>query len=119
MGDRTTREWALLYASLQWRVFPVVPGGKKPMYKGWQRDATTDPYRIARSWRSEPGPNIGIISGEAFVAFDIEADHLPALTAWMREHGHHLPDTPGVRAGDGNLIWLHRADPIWLHPRPV
>jgi hypothetical protein len=95
----TTRDWALKYASLGWRVFPVVVGGKRPLYRGWQRDATTDRHHIARYWRSEPAPNIGLMCGEAFVAFDIEADHLPALSAWVREHGHRLPDTPVARTG--------------------
>ena len=44
--------WArTVYAPAGWRVFPVVAGGKKPLYKGWQRDATTDPEMIARYWR--------------------------------------------------------------------
>jgi hypothetical protein len=73
--------WALRYGQLGWRVFRVVPGGKKPLYAGWQRDATTDPALIGRYWRREPGPNIGIVCGETFDAFDIEAAHLPALRA--------------------------------------
>jgi hypothetical protein len=101
--ERTTRDWALLYASFGWRVFPVVPSGKRPIYKGWQRDATTDPDLIACSWRSEPAPNIGLICGEAFVAFDIEVDHLPALSASMHERGHLLPETPIARTGRGGI----------------
>ena len=99
----TSRDWALAYASLGWRVFPVVPGGKKPLFTGWQRDATTDSDLITRHWRREPGPNIGIVCGEAFVAFDIEVDHLPALSAWMREHGYRLPDTSVARTGRGGI----------------
>jgi P4 family phage/plasmid primase-like protien len=98
-GGCRARGWALVYASLGWRVFPVVPGEKRPMYPGWQRDATTDPGVIARYWRTEPAPNIGLICGEAFVAFDIEADHLPALRNWTRMDGHRLPATPVARTG--------------------
>jgi hypothetical protein len=79
MTASTSQEWALAYASSGWRVFPVVRGGKKPCFTGWQDDATTDPVLIARQWRSEPTPNIGIVTGECFVAFDIEAEHLRAL----------------------------------------
>ena len=75
MSERTTREWALCYASFGWRVFPVVRSGKKPMLTGRQRGATIDPVLIDRYWRSGRGPNIGLITGEAFVAFDIEAEH--------------------------------------------
>jgi hypothetical protein len=34
--------------ALGWRVFPVVPRGKRPLYAGWQHDATTDPGLISR-----------------------------------------------------------------------
>lgn len=109
MSHRTTRDWALAYGALGWRVFPVVPGAKRPMYAGWQRDATTDPDQIGRYWRGEPGPNIGLICGEAFDAFDIEAPHLPALRTWLQEHDYHLPDTPVARTGRGGIHILVRA----------
>ncbi|CAN5770861.1 hypothetical protein BH23CHL8_BH23CHL8_08240 [soil metagenome] len=108
-SERSAHSWALAYAALGWHVFPVVPGGKRPLYRNWQSDATTDPELIARYWRSEPGPNIGLICGQGFVAFDIEADHLPALRAWMREQGHRLPDTPIARTGRGGIHILLRA----------
>lgn len=109
MTERTARDWARAYASLGWCVFPVLAGGKRPLYKGWQRDATTDPELIQRYWNKEPGPNIGLLCGEAFVAFDIEAEHLPALSAWMRGHDHQLPDTPLARTGRGGVHILARA----------
>jgi hypothetical protein len=105
----TTQAWALAYAELGWRIFPVVAGEKRPMYRGWQRDATTDPDLIARFWRREPGPNIGIVTGESFVAFDVEGDHLPALRSWMTAHGCQLPDTPIARTGRGGIHVLSRA----------
>ena len=99
----TTRDWALLYALLGWRVFAVVPGGKRPMYRGWQRDVTTDPELIGRYWRAEAGPNIGIICGEKFDAFDVEADHLAALRRWADARGHRLPETPLAQTGRGGV----------------
>jgi Bifunctional DNA primase/polymerase, N-terminal len=97
---------ALVYAELGWRVFPVVPGGKRPLQRGWQSDATTDPTQIERYWRSRPTPNIGIVCGEAFDAFDIEAAHLPALRAWTEDHGLSLPLTPLARTGRGGIHLL-------------
>jgi hypothetical protein len=97
------RQCALEYARLGWRVFPVVPGGKRPLYRGWQRDATTDPGQIARYWRTDPAPNIGVICGEAFDALDIEAEHLARLRAWLAESGHILPRTPIARTGRGGV----------------
>lgn len=101
VSERTTREWALAYAGLGWRVFPVASGGKKPMYKGWQRDATTDPGLIARYWRSGPGPNIGIVTGEMFDVVDIEAPHVDAFRQAVSQH--ELPDAPLVRSGRGGV----------------
>jgi len=106
------RRWALAYATLGWRVFPVVPGEKRPMYRGWQADATTDQDLIRRWWRRNPAPNIGIVTGAAFVAFDVEAEHLDALRSWMRREGHRLPDTPIARTGGGGVHILARAPSI-------
>jgi hypothetical protein len=97
------RDWALVYARLGWRVFPVVSGGKRPLYRGWQRDATTDPGQIARYWRADPAPNIGVVCGAAFDAFDIEAAHLERLKAWIADEGHILPRTPIARTGRGGI----------------
>lgn len=103
MSEGDTRDWALAYAAFGWRVFPVVPGGKRPMYAGWQRDATTDRDLIARYWRSDPGPNVGLICGEAFDAFDIEVDHLQTFREWLRVRDRRLPDTPIARTGRGGI----------------
>ena len=96
----TSRDWALLYGGLGWRVFPVVPSGKRPRYRGWQRDATTDPELIRQYLHGEPGPNVGIICGETFDAFDVEADHLAALRHWAaaRGTGSRAP-LPGATSG--------------------
>jgi hypothetical protein len=107
-----TRRWAYLYADLGWRVFPVARGGKRPSYTGWQNDATTDHDLIDRWWHKDPAPNIGIVTGEAFVAFDIEVDHLEALRGWMTANGHGLPATPIARTGRGGIHVLARIPSI-------
>lgn len=112
MSAAETGCWARTYAELGWRVFPVTPGGKKPVYKGWQADATTDPVLIEQYWRRDPSPNIGIVTGESFVAFDIEAQHLDGLRSWMGAHGHRLPETPIARTGRGGIHVLARAPSI-------
>ncbi len=108
----STRDWALAYAALGWRVFPVVPRGKRPIYAGWQRDATTSPDLIARYWRADPGPNIGVICGEAFDAFDIEAEHLASVRDWTVEHHLAFTETPIERSGRGGVHVL--VSPIGL-----
>jgi hypothetical protein len=107
MTHVTTASWArTVYAPAGWRVFPLVPGGKKPLYTGWQRDATVDPGLIGRYWRLDPGPNIGVVAGEAFDAWDIEAVHLSAFREYLRRGGHPLPATPVARTGRGGIHLL-------------
>ena len=113
MTALSTRDWALRYASLGWRVFPVMAGGKRPLYSGWQRDATTDPEQIGRYWRREPGPNIGVVTGEAFDVVDIEGPHVGAFAAWLSAHGHTLPETPIAHTGRAGVhIFVRGATPF-------
>jgi hypothetical protein len=112
MGAADTRRWAHVYADRGWRVFPVVADEKRPIYKGWQADATTDHRAIDRLWRRDPAPNIGIVTGEAFVAFDIEADHLDAFRAWVRRQPAPLPPTPIARTGRGGVHVIARVPSI-------
>jgi hypothetical protein len=76
------------------------------LYRGWQRDATSDPAQIERYWRREPTPNVGVVCGEAFDAFDIEAVHLAAFRRRTEDHGHALPLTPLARTGRGGIHLL-------------
>ena len=100
----TTADWARdVYAPAGWRSFPVTPGGKKPLFTGWQRDATTDPAMVNLYWRGEPGPNIGIVAGETFDAWDIEVGHVAAFRDFLHRGGHHLPPTPIARTGRGGI----------------
>jgi len=111
-GDRPSRptsapasrmaSWASAYARRGWRVYPVERGGKRPVYGGWIADATTDEARIASWWPRDAGaPNIGVVAGEAFDVFDIEAPHVEAFEAAAM--GRSMPETPIARSGRGGL----------------
>lgn len=94
--------WAHAYARLGWRVYPVERGGKRPVYGGWISDATTDPGRIERWWPRDAGaPNVGVVAGEAFDVFDIEAAHVGSFEAAAM--GRAMPETPIARSGRGGL----------------
>jgi hypothetical protein len=96
--------WARSYAELGWRVFPVEHGGKKPLYRGWQREATTDPEQIDHWWHegwSDDTPNIGVICGEIFDAWDIEKEHLTAFGVHALQYQHDVLLTPIARTGGG------------------
>lgn len=99
MGSETA-DWALLYAQAGWRSFPVKPGGKAPMFSNWQADATTDP-KLIRQWQT-PARNIGLVCGEAFDAWDIEAQHLSRFADFLYRAGP-LPEAPIASTGRGGV----------------
>ena len=41
---------ALGYSARGWRVFPLVPGEKRPAVTDWETRATTEAHRIRRCW---------------------------------------------------------------------
>lgn len=94
--------WALLYAKANWRSFPVKAGGKSPLYKNWQKDATTDPELIGRYFAS-PERNLGLVCGEAFDAWDIEGDHLSAFDSYWARWSKVLPEAPIASTGRGGI----------------
>ena len=93
---------ALRYAEMGWRVYPVEPGGKRPLFTGWLNDATTDATVIRRWWPRDAGaPNVGVVAGERFDVIDIEARHVRAFLDAARIGG--IPATPTVRSGGGGV----------------
>jgi hypothetical protein len=90
---------ALAYAGLGWRVFPVAERAKVPAFgDSWPAIATTDQAVITGWWRGRAF-NIGVIAGESFDAFDIEAEHLSRLRDYAG--GRRLPETPLAETGRG------------------
>src|SRR5689334_8962186 len=96
-----TAQWANFYAKASIRTFPIWHGEKRPMFAGWQKDATTDPELIERYFRSDP--NIGAICGEVFDAWDIEVEHVPAFMEWASNRPEPFPEAPIATTGRGGL----------------
>ena len=95
-------DWALFYAGLGWRVFPLASYAKVPQ-KGSAGflDATTDPEQIRAWWGTTPKANIGLATGagSGIVVLDEDprnggdADPLrlpPTLTALTWSGGRHF-----------------------------
>jgi hypothetical protein len=101
----TTAAWAEAYSAVGWRPFPLAPREKRPLYRGWQQGVAPD--ALGQAFRDER-LNLGVICGEPFDVFDIEAEHLPALAAHMRAGSHSLPMTPVQNTGGGGLHVLVR-----------
>ena len=64
-------EHAVALAEQGYRVFPLIPEGKTPAIKGWQKKATTDPAAVRKMWGKRPC-NIGIATGNGLAVIDID-----------------------------------------------
>ncbi|WP_432020771.1 bifunctional DNA primase/polymerase [Streptomyces sp. 1222.5] len=80
---------ALDAAARDWRIFPLIPGDKRPAVSDWETRATTDPDRITRAW-SAAAFNVGIATGPSgLIVIDLDKPKHPGDTppaAWA-EHG--------------------------------
>lgn len=97
---------AVSYAERGWAVFPLGRRSKAPAISrdaGGRglHDATTDPDRVARWWQRHPDHNIGLRTGVAFDALDVDPRHggLEALTDLCA--GRASVDGPTVVTGTG------------------
>jgi hypothetical protein len=66
---------ALTYAAKGCPVFPLEPGGKRPLGRlapHGLKDAATDPDVITKWWAAEPAANIGLTTGDLFDVLDID-----------------------------------------------
>lgn len=66
--------WARYYASLGWKVFPLVPGTKSPFKdSAGSSEATSDPVQIDAWWSAHPEANIGTRpSAAGLYVFDVD-----------------------------------------------
>ena len=80
MNTQSPLVWACAYASIGWRVYPVAPNTKRPMFDHWIKDATVDTDLISTHWRAgAEAPNVGVIAGETFDVVDVEEPYVAAF----------------------------------------
>lgn len=103
-------DWALHLAAMGWRIFPLIPGTKRPAVGDWEHRASSDPDRITRCWHGGSGFNIGVATGPSglvVVDLDTTPDDKPgphgaaALAALAASRGVELPDTYTVSTPSG------------------
>lgn len=95
-------DWALHLAAQGWRVFPLVPGTKRPAVRDWEHRASTDPHRITRCWHAGTPFNIGLATGPSgLVVLDLDTtpaddtgpDGQQTLAELAAARGAELPAT--------------------------
>jgi hypothetical protein len=90
---------ALMLASRGLRVFPLIPGGKKPAIDDFPNRASTDAGVILKWWTDRPDCNIGV-STTGFVVADVDAKHgRPGIASFASVGGHY--DTLVVKTPTG------------------
>lgn len=90
---------ALMLASRGLRVFPLIPGGKKPAIDDFPNRATTDAGVILKWWTDRPDCNIGV-STTGFIVADVDAKHgRPGIASFASVGGHY--DTLVVKTPTG------------------
>ncbi|HYL40180.1 MAG TPA: bifunctional DNA primase/polymerase, partial [Candidatus Binatus sp.] len=82
-----------------WRVFPIVPGTKRPAIKGWPTAASSDPEILAAWWQRMPTANVGLVCGEGFDVIDVDAPD--RFHDWLADQRYRLPEGPQVLTGRG------------------
>lgn len=120
--DNTILSAALEYAAAGFRVFPIKPRGKTPLFGGnWKNAATSDENKIREWWTAHPNANIAIAcghmtKGDKFITV-VDMDNKPdtgvngfrELFEWQKENGA-LPETLEAKSGSGGLHYYFYAD---------
>lgn len=87
---------AYMYAHHGRRVFPLVPGTKRPATEHGVKDATIEPLKIRTWWKRWPSANIGlaILAHEIVVDVDVRSGGDQTLLQWLEQTGDEIPRTP-------------------------
>ena len=105
-------DWALAYAAIGMRVFPV-KADKKPLTKHGLKDATTDAAQINAWWRSQPYADIGWAVPPGIVVLDADVGKgADGLKEFAAHEGMHPDDvlTPQAQSPRGGRHLVYEAN---------
>jgi len=98
---------SIYHAALRWaqsgfRIFPLLPGTKRPAVGHWKEEATVDPAKIAAWWADNPNFNYGVACGRGLLVVDIDTGPDKNGYASLLDLDFDLPaDTIHVRTPSG------------------
>jgi hypothetical protein len=106
--DTGVLDQARAYAARGWPVFPVEPGGKRPLTRNGFTDASTDPELVALWWRLWPGAGVATATGAPSIdVLDIDLGGWPGLGR-LRDAGLLSGWAAQVRTPSGGLhVWFN------------
>jgi hypothetical protein len=86
---------------------PTIPG------PGGHKHATDNPAALRALWRRNPGPLVGVRTGEAsgLSVLDIDGPKHPEADVWLAAHRAQLPATRIHRSRSGGLHFIFRHVP--------
>lgn len=102
---------AVKYAERGWKVFPLQPKGKKPIFEGGFHAATDSVKRVRRWWIEHPDANIGCAPGPSgYVVLDLDSKR--ALRAAKKLGALRKPtkECKTGREGFGRHLYFKRPD---------
>ncbi len=107
---------ALYLASLGFRVFPLRPGSKFPMWRGWTEDATCNVAVVEKIWTARPDSNIGIgttyyTNGTEWNGLGVDVDNKNGRrgTDSAIALGELLPETFVQKTPTGGYHYLYKS----------
>lgn len=72
VDEQQLLRWAMSLSEAGWKIFPLIPGTKRPAIRAWEQRATNDPQRVRRCWSHGPF-NIGLaIGASGHLAVDLD-----------------------------------------------
>ena len=96
------KEWALRYANMGLRVFPLQEGSKsKQVLRSWKNEATVDKETIQKWWDKNPKYNIGIATGNSLLVVDVDVKNGAEGQESFNTYGSSLPSTATVKTPSG------------------
>jgi len=87
---------ALQYISWGWPVFPLTPKTKEPATRNGFLDASTKENWIRKWWKRNPHFNIGLPTGHAFDALDVDVDKGGVKSFMELLEAKRIPETHAV-----------------------